>query len=46
MQGAYGGLICILLYAAAGGISIGNVLLLTDNTPLLLTDGTDLLLAG
>ena len=45
MQGAYGGLVCILIYAGAIAVSSSDNLLLTDGTPLLLTDGTDLLLA-
>jgi hypothetical protein len=46
MQGAYGGLIMILLYAGANAIPPGEGFFLqTDNTGLLLTDFTHLLLA-
>lgn len=48
MQGAYGGLICILMYGVIQGSpeppGIG-VLLLTDETPILLTDDEFLQLA-
>jgi len=41
MQGAYGGLVCILIYGQYEGSpeppGVG-VLLLTDETPILLTD--------
>ncbi len=45
MQGAYGGLIIILVYAGASAIPpLDGFFLQTDNTPILLTDFTDLLL--
>ncbi len=47
MQGAYGGLICILLYAGASAFPpMQGFFLQTDDTPLLLTDNTNLLLAN
>lgn len=46
MQGAYGGLIIILLYAGASAIPPSEGFFLqTDNTGFLLTDNTHLLLA-
>ena len=46
MQGAYGGLIMILVYAGASAFPPGEGFFLqTDNTPFLLTNFTNLLLA-
>jgi hypothetical protein len=46
MQGAYGGLICILMYGKVeGSPPVLNVLLETDSTPILLTTGQYLMLA-
>ncbi len=45
MQGAYGGLIIILVYAGASAIPpTDGFFLQTDNTPILLTDNSHLLL--
>jgi len=46
MQGAYGGLIIVLLYAGASAIPpLEGFFLQTDHTGFLLTDFTHLLLA-
>ena len=45
MQGAYGGLVCILMYAGgAGGGPSSDAFLLLDGSNFLLLDGTYLLL--
>lgn len=47
MQGAYGGLIVIIMYAGAGDFPTGQGFFLqTDNTNFLLTDNTNFLLAN
>jgi len=47
MQGAYGGLVVIILYAGAADFPTGpGFFLQTDHTPFLLTDHTNLLLAS
>jgi hypothetical protein len=47
MQGAYGGLVVIMVYAGAGGFPPeGGFFLQTDETPFLLTNHTDFLLAN
>lgn len=44
MQGAYGGLICIIAYAGGHSTNIEDYFLLLDGTPFMLLSGENLIL--